>query len=226
VHAELPSSTSYMKLVDVPYLMNDQPIVPTTILQQISKAGLKELALYKTLPRVVRDSRFSDTATVYINIADSVSGANAKALTGRTVQFGRWIATFRMARANPGAALCTRCWKWGHPASACRALQTKCPICTGPHRKEHHRALAGCCKGNDRVVPPVPPTEEGMPCPHAARCLNCRGPHSADDRRCKFWRHRFDQEWIKARYDEVSAGRRSRSPPANRPAQAVVDRNA
>jgi hypothetical protein len=145
---------------------------------------------------------------------------------GRTVQFGRWVATFRMARANPGAALCTRCWKWGHPASACRALQTKCPICMGPHRKEHHRALAGCCKGNDRVVPPVPPTEEGEPCPHAARCLNCRGPHSADDRRCKFWRHRFDQEWIKARYDEVSAGRRSRSPPANRPAQAVVDRNA
>jgi hypothetical protein len=32
VFAALPSSTSYMKLVDVPYLMNDQPIVPTTIL--------------------------------------------------------------------------------------------------------------------------------------------------------------------------------------------------
>jgi hypothetical protein len=32
--------------------------------------------------------------------------------------------------------------------------QIKCPICMGPHRKEHHRALAGCCKGGPVDQPP------------------------------------------------------------------------
>jgi hypothetical protein len=140
-----------------------------------------------------------------------------KALIGRAVQFGRYVSPFRPARANPGSALCQRCWKWGHPDSACRAPQIRCPVCAGPHRKEHHRALAGCCKGNAKATPPVPPTAEGTACPHPARCVNCSKNHAADSRQCNFWRHRFDSDWIKARYEEVRS-RRSRSPTSNQPA--------
>jgi hypothetical protein len=195
VGAALSTSTSYVKLIDVPYLVRDAPITHKDALDAVAKAGLQDLVNCKTPPRVVRDSRFSDTATVYFNLDDTVSGANAKALVGRTVQFGRWAASFRMARANPGSPLCIRCWKWGHLTSACRALQIVCPSCGGPHRKEHHRQLASCCKGNDKVSPAIPPMDPEEPCPHPPHCLNCRGKHSADDRRCKFWRHRFEQEW-------------------------------
>jgi hypothetical protein len=172
----------------------------------------------QTRPRIIRDSPASDTATVYLNIADSVSGARAKALIGRTVQFGRYVASFKAARANPGLPLCIRCWKWGHPTKACRAPQIKCSHCSGPHRSEHHRSLSGCCKGGpDGKNPPA--TKEGEPCPHKPRCVNCRKDHAADDRRCNFWRHRFDHDWIKARYEEVSTRKRSRSPPVpNHPA--------
>jgi hypothetical protein len=143
--AALSTSTSYLKLINIPYLVQDAPITPKDVLDAISKAGLRDLVKSKTPPRVVRDSRFSDMATVYINIMDSVSGANAKALTGRTVQFGRWVASFRTARANPGSPLCIRCWKWGHLTAACRALQIVCPHCGGPHRKEHHRVSLPPC---------------------------------------------------------------------------------
>jgi hypothetical protein len=217
---ELPSSTSYLKLVDVPLTAGDKMITPEIIIQQIAKAGplVRDHVVLQTPPRVVRDSPKSDTATVYLNVADSVSGARAKVLLRQSVQFGRYVAYFRTARANPGMALCNRCWRWGHPASACRAPQIKCPACMGPHRKDHHRTLAGCCKGNPGANPPVPPTLEGVPCPHPSRCPNCRKAHAADDRRCDFWRHRFDQDWIRARYSEVRERQRSRSPHANHPA--------
>ena len=154
VDATLPSSTSYLKLVDVPFTVNDTAITPDQVLAQIAKARLQDLVVLQTPPRVVRDSPKSDTCTVYFNVADSVSGARAKGLTGRTVQFGRFVSTFRAARANPGSPLCARCWRWGHPTSACRAPQIRCPTCLGPHRKEHHRTLSGCCKGNANATPP------------------------------------------------------------------------
>ena len=219
VEAALPSSTSYIKLVDVPYFIGENTVItPEVVVSRLSGAGLSSLAVLSTPPRVVRDSRMSDTATVYLNIADSVSGARSKALLGRSVQFGRFVCPFRAARANPGAALCTRCWRWGHPSQQCRAPQIRCPACSGPHRKEHHRTLAGCCKGNANATPPVPPTAPGEPCPHPFRCPNCHKGHAADDRRCNFWRHRFDQEWIKARYAEVRAASRTRSPLTHHPA--------
>jgi hypothetical protein len=217
---ELPSSTSYLKLVNVPITANDRLITPEIVLQQITKAGpsVRDFVVLQTPPRVVRDSPKSDTAMVYLNIADSISGARAWALLKQSVQFGRYIARFRAARANPGMALCSRCWHWGHPESACRAPQGRCPTCSGPHRKEHHRTLVGCCKGNPNANPPIPPMAEGLPCPHPIRCMNCHKAHAADDRKCDFWCHCFDSEWIKARYAEVRERQRSRSPNANRPA--------
>nr|BAB32466.1 Gag-like protein [Tricholoma matsutake] len=218
IDAALPTSMSYLKLVDVPYIANDKAITPDVVIAHLGKSGISDLTVLQVPPRVVRDSRMSDTCTVYLNVADSVSSARAKALIGRGVQFRRYVAYVRAARANPGLPLCQRCWKWGHPTPACRAPQSKCPICAGPHRKEHHRALAGCCKGNAKANPPIPATPEGAACPHPARCTNCRKNHASDDRRCNFWRHRFDRDWIKARYDEVSARRNSRSPPTYHPA--------
>jgi hypothetical protein len=152
----------------------------------------------------------SDTATVYLNIADSINGSHARALLSRSLQIGRFVCPFRATRSNPGATLCQRCWRWGHPMSQCRAPQIRCPICSGPHHAEHHHTLGGCCKGNAKANPPIPPTAPDMLCPHPPWCPNCRKDHSADSRKCAFWRHRFDQDWIKARYAEVRATKGTR----------------
>jgi hypothetical protein len=60
VGAALSTSTSYVKLIDVPYLVRDAPITPKDVLDAIAKAGLRDLVVCKTPPRVVRDLRFSD----------------------------------------------------------------------------------------------------------------------------------------------------------------------
>jgi hypothetical protein len=117
--AVLPSSTSYLKLVDVPYIMNDKAIMADGVLAHIAHARVKDLVIFQGPLRVVCDSVASDMATIYMNVADSVSGAHAKALVRWTVQFGWFVAVFRAARANLGSPLCQQCWKWGHPTTAC-----------------------------------------------------------------------------------------------------------
>jgi hypothetical protein len=122
VNAALPTSTSYLKLVDVPFFtMGDTCITPDGVMSQIGKSGFASLVVLQTPARVVHDSPKSDTCTVYLNVVDSVSGARAKGLVRKTVQFGQYTSYFRAARANPGSPLCSWCWRWGHPSSACRA---------------------------------------------------------------------------------------------------------
>ena len=165
----------------------------------------------------MRNLAASDMATVYLNIADMVSGARVKEVVNRPIQMGGKVLYIHAAKANPGIALCQHCWKWGHPSSACHALQLKCPLCMGPHSQEHHHTLSGCCKGNTKVTPLVPPTAEGMPCPHPSLCINCRKDHPANSRKCNFWQHCFDHNWIKVRYAKVSVWRCSHQPHANNP---------
>jgi hypothetical protein len=71
VDAALPTSTSDLKLVNVPYLVNNVAI--TIVFEHLIKAGVKDLVSLQTRSRIIRDSPTSDTATVYLNIADLVS---------------------------------------------------------------------------------------------------------------------------------------------------------
>ncbi|TFK22182.1 Gag-like protein, partial [Coprinopsis marcescibilis] len=140
--------------------------------------------------------------TVYFNIWDSLAGTKAKALIGKPVYIAGWTCTIQAAKANPGAALCQRCWCWGHPSSGCTAKAVSCADCSRPHDQAIHRQVAGCCKGNPKGNPPVALTPASHPCPHK-RCVNCRGNHAANDLKCPFWGHCFDSDWIKQQYAEV-----------------------
>jgi hypothetical protein len=108
VNAALPTSTLYLKLVNVPFFtVGDTRITPDGVMLQIGKSGFASLVVLQTPAWVVRDSPKSDTCTVYLNVADSVSGARAKGLVRKTVQFGQYTSYFRAARANPGSLLCS-----------------------------------------------------------------------------------------------------------------------
>jgi len=157
--AILPTSTSYLKLVDIPYLFPHmgQTITPEKVMDYIRRSPVASSVILMAPPCVVHNSAASDMATVYLNIANTVSRVRAKEVINRPIQMGGAVAYICAAKANPGVALCQRCWKWGHPSSACRGLQAKCPLCMGPHSREHHHTLAGCCKGNTKATPPTPP---------------------------------------------------------------------
>ncbi|KAF9440130.1 hypothetical protein P691DRAFT_623377, partial [Macrolepiota fuliginosa MF-IS2] len=101
------------------------------------------------------------------------------------------------------------CWKWGHPSDTYRHPAIHCPICAGPHNKDSHHSMNGCCKGNLKASPPIPPTPADMGCPHVCSCINCSAQHAADDRHCPYWHHCFNHNWIKLRSTQDATARKA-----------------
>ena len=166
--------------------------------------------------RLDRVSKASSNSTAYFEVWDTQSGARAKRLIGRTIMFKGRQCRIMAAKARIRVPLCTRCYRWGHPTSACRAFHVQCPLCCGPHDEASHRFMCAGCRGAPNANPPVLGTPPGAPCPHKKRCPNCKGEHSATDRKaCPFWRHCYDHEWIEAKYAQVRG-----SSPQNRPARS------
>jgi len=154
-------------------------------------------------PWVIRASRNSDMSVIWINIWDSQNGSKAKALINYSFNFGWHIATIRGTTMNPGVPQCHNCWKWGHITFTCKAHGTKCQKYGGPHKLEHHRDMAWCCKPNSKTNPPRLEPKKGELCPHEFRCINCKGDHQADDPICLFWKHCFNKEWHTKKAQEL-----------------------
>ncbi|KAF8961243.1 hypothetical protein BDZ97DRAFT_1664522 [Flammula alnicola] len=150
-------------------------------------------------PRVIRNSKASSTAHAFFEIYDSQSGQRAKRLINKTFMFRGRVILIRPAVASVGVPLCTRCWRWGHPKTSCKACQPICARCSGPHELEVHRIAASCCKPHPEAKPPT----KGTPLASLARCPSCHKDHWASSSHCSFWRHRFDRPWIEAKYAEV-----------------------
>jgi hypothetical protein len=114
----LPTSTSYLKIVDVPaYKGGLKDVMTGAVVQEALLASpLKPDILLWGAPRIVRNSKSSATATSYFNVWDSQSGARAKRLIGKTVFILGRPCQIRAAAANPGAPFCSRCCRWGHPS--------------------------------------------------------------------------------------------------------------
>ncbi|CAA7269044.1 unnamed protein product [Cyclocybe aegerita] len=168
-------------------------------------------AYLSTKPRIDRNLAHSTSCTVYCNIWDSQQGTCAKKALGQPIFLAGRSCAIRPAARHTGVPLCQRCWKWGHPTVACKVKQLSCPICSGPHEQKEHCQHAGCCKGNTKAKPPVPPTPRDQPCPHKGRCVNCHKDHAANSALCKFWAHRYDREWIMAEYRQTNVGKPSGS---------------
>ncbi|CAA7271384.1 unnamed protein product [Cyclocybe aegerita] len=201
----LPSSTSFIKILDVPYFDPKGLKITQEALEKALHTSVhaEVFAYLSTKPRIDRNSAHSTSCTVYCNIWDSQQGTRAKKALGQPIFLAGRSCAIRLAAQHTGVPLCQRCWKWGHPTVACKAKQLSCPICSGPHKQKEHRQHAGCCKGNAKAKPPVPPTPRDQPCPHKGRCVNCHKDHATNSASCKFWAHHYDREWIMAEYRQV-----------------------
>ena len=98
----LPKSKSYMKIIGLPYKINQDVISPDFI-----KDVLKETYLFKDIvlaskPRIIKASPKSDMAVVWVDIWDFQSGSSAKNIINRHFNIGRFIATIKGTNMNPG----------------------------------------------------------------------------------------------------------------------------
>ena len=209
-----PSSKSYLRVVDVPrykgFGENKALTRPEDVEAGLRAAGFttSDLPLAGP-PRLDPVSDKADISTAYFDIWDSQSGARGKALHGRTFHFLGSVVRIAPSNASPGTPLCTRCWRWGHAAGRCKSQGHHCKKCGEPHDFNHHREVAGCCKGAPKATPPILPTPVGTPCPHKDRCLNCGGDHIVDSRKCWFWGKRFNRDAIMSKYQSVHESKRA-----------------
>ncbi|KAF9439965.1 hypothetical protein P691DRAFT_627272, partial [Macrolepiota fuliginosa MF-IS2] len=116
-------------------------------------------------------------------------------------------------KAHTGTPQCQQCWHWGHNTEVCCHPAIHCPICTSPHSKASHHQLTGCCQGNPKVTPPIPPTLVDVPCMHVRSCINCGNKHTADDHCCPYWQHHFNRSWIKDWAIRDASARKGVPPP-------------
>ncbi|KAJ2921336.1 hypothetical protein H1R20_g15754, partial [Candolleomyces eurysporus] len=185
------------------FLTHLVPTTPEDITRAAKASPYKQWWNLTSAPRIVPESKASTSATVFFNLWDSTTGTTGNALINKRILIFNKACTISAASANPGVPLCNNCWVWGHPTEACRS-STRCKVCAGPHRESEHRRLCGLCKGNAKAKPPVPPTPAGDACPHRYRCLACRRDNcSVTSGKCPFWNHRFDRDWIAAKYAEL-----------------------
>jgi len=87
IMAILPTSTSYFKLVDMPYLsLAGQTITPQKVMEFIQRLLAASSVILTAPLRVVWNLVASDTATIYLNIADTMSGVRVKEVIGKPLQ--------------------------------------------------------------------------------------------------------------------------------------------
>ena len=163
---------------------------------------LKDITLASP-PHVICTSKNSDMSVIWVNIWDSQNGTKAKTIINRSFNFGKHITTIKGTSMNPGVPQCYNCWKWGYITFACCAYRSKCQKCGSPHKLEHHRDMAWCCKANEKTNPPRLETKKGEPCPHKFKCINCKNNHLTDDPTCPYWKHCFNREWHTKKAQEL-----------------------
>ncbi|CAA7270901.1 unnamed protein product [Cyclocybe aegerita] len=209
----LPSLTSFIKILDVPYFDPKGLKITQEALEKALRTSVhaEVFAYLSTKPRIDRNSMHSTSCMAYCNIWDSQQGIHAKKALGQLIFLTGRSCAIRPTARHTRVPLCQRCWKWGHPTVTCKAKQLSCPICSGPHEQKEHHQHAGCCKGNAKAKPLVLPTPRDQPCPHKGRCINCHKDHAANLASCKFWAHHYDREWIMAEYRQTNVGKPSGS---------------
>ncbi|KAF7773639.1 hypothetical protein Agabi119p4_5806 [Agaricus bisporus var. burnettii] len=190
------TSTSYLKVIDVPMIPAEPKVWQSTQRSaftnalSISPVG-KELSIaIKHAVRFMRTSAHSDTCVAWVDICDSVAGTSARSYIGKTIVIGGRNCQIRGAAPRPGSALCTRCMRWGHHSSVCRSKGIRCPLCGLPHSEAAHQEYCAHSKRD----------------PDTRSCVNCsaagkaKRDHSATDTSCPFWQNRFDRDWLRRQF--------------------------
>jgi len=138
----LPKSKSYMKIIGLPYKIN-QDVISSNFIEGV----LKETHLFKGVvlaskPHVIKAFLKSEMAVVWVDIWDSQSGSSVKNIINCRFNIGRFIVTIKGTNINPGVPQCKNCWKWGHSTLSCRSHISRCAKCYGAHITKHHREKA------------------------------------------------------------------------------------
>ena len=128
LRCEVPTSKLCLKICDFPYhrlkpTRGDHghlPVSGTTMYEILMKSPLGgSIHLYEGHPpRLSRNSRTSDSGTMWFDIHDSRGGLSMKNLVSKSFMYGRHRLVIAPTEKRVGLAQCTRCWRFGHCSDA------------------------------------------------------------------------------------------------------------
>ncbi|XP_006459719.1 hypothetical protein AGABI2DRAFT_43097, partial [Agaricus bisporus var. bisporus H97] len=191
------TSTSYLKIVDIPHVPASskewalkQHEAFTSALNK-SPVGASLAKLIKHKPRFMRASPHSNSCWAWVDIHDTVSGSNARNYISKFVSIGGTNCQIKGARPHSGSVHCARCQRWGHHSDQCRAKCARCPLCSSPHTEANHLK----CVDAKRID-----VRQCANCTAAKRPADKRSHSSTDAKICPFWKNRFDRAWLKRQF--------------------------
>ncbi|KAF9442877.1 hypothetical protein P691DRAFT_639524, partial [Macrolepiota fuliginosa MF-IS2] len=189
-------SQSFIKIVDVPFFKSStmDPFTSTEVDAQLQCSIIP--ANFVVHWHYICNSPKANSTTIWIDLSNSQQGSRASTLIGHSLFINGGMVTIKGAKVHTGTPQRQQCWKWGHTMGMCHRPAICCPICSGPHSEANHHSIARCCCGNPKATPPIPPTPADTPCLHVHACINCSNPHAANNQRCPYWCHQFNQTWI------------------------------
>ena len=136
----LPQSKSYLKIIGIPYLMeNTNILINSDFVETVIKSShiFNDLSLTFKL-RIIKASPKSDIAIIWIDIQNTQSSKNAKMLINRYFNVRSYIATIYGANMNSKVLQCKNCQKWEHFNFIYRIQGSKCVKCNGLHKSKYY----------------------------------------------------------------------------------------
>jgi len=114
VQCKVPFLRLFCKLIGVLFLHSGNPINSKDAFLILASSVYKDSIRLAAPPRIVCDSRWADTCSIYIDIWNSQTGFWMKSFIVHSLNVGNVVCFFCKASMKIGAPLCTCCYSWGH----------------------------------------------------------------------------------------------------------------
>ena len=182
--------TTTLKFVAVPKRNEDgSPVSSFDLINDLQAHPLWSNIAFIDGPKFLRPDAPEDSGIVIVTVQDNAEGSVGKTLMNSAVYFSGGLRQCRRWVQRNEVRFCNTCQRWGHGSFLCRTNMIICSKCGGHHSYKHHeKHCATCEKGAGHICVP--------------KCVNCSGPHFANDRNCPFYINRFNPAKIQAMQKE------------------------
>ena len=138
--SHLPQSKSYLKIIGIPYLLEDTNILITL---DFVKTTIKNNYIFNDIAIIsksciIKVSSKLNIAIIWLDIQDVQSGSKAKDLINRYFNVESYTTTIQGVNINLEVPQYKNCWKQGHVTFSCQAQGSKCVKCRGLYKTEHY----------------------------------------------------------------------------------------
>ena len=199
--SHLPKSKLYLKIIGLPYLLENNPISPDIIISIFKESHIFNNIILASKPYIIKVLPKPNIAVVWINIWDLQSGSAINNIINWWFNIEQYITTIYSTNMKSSILQCKNCWKWEHSTLSYCSYISRYTKYNGTHLTKHYRENVWCYKENKNFNRSA--TKEEELCPHIFKCANCKENYQADSYTCLFWYNHFNRNWHSRKQQEL-----------------------